>query len=659
MGSARVLVPASVPTVIGAASALGLVFTDDSRARWLVAPALMLVLASGTVALLILRRHPRHPIGWLLAVHPFFLAFGMTTPPVPADASATRVVTQLTSGAWVFLYICLVLIGYLFPDGRFLSPRWRRWVWTCVGGYAAFLVGAATSLDDYQLAYPGEQPPLPLPPLWVSEVLGLGGLALVAASLVGTVVCARQRLRRATGDERVRLLWFAWAATSIPAMLATCWVDYLLTGRAGVLTVLGITGFGSVIPVVIGIAILRHRLFDIELVLSRTLTYGTLTMGVVGAYALALWAAEGLLDNRSAAGLLGVALVAVAVQPAHAFLRRRVERWVYGDRSDPGAALRRLSDRVEHAADTDRVLESVTESVADALKLKRVWVELARDRTVAAPGDHVVRLPLVHRGERLGDLAVDVPADRRLSAADLALLHDLTRHAAVVVAAVQLAEDLRASRARLVTAREEERRRLRRDLHDGLGPSLAAIVLKLGAAQSRAGDTERNHLLAEAREETRAAIAEVRRLVDDLRPPAIDEVGLLGAIRHRAATLSQASGLEVEVAGPAAVPVLPAAVEVAAYRIATEALTNVIRHSDATSCRVRIAVQGAFELTVTDNGHGAAPGSSPGVGWTSMTERAAELGGSCTITSRPEGGLVVRAVLPLPSAAETAMEPAP
>jgi signal transduction histidine kinase len=227
----------------------------------------------------------------------------------------------------------------------------------------------------------------------------------------------------------------------------------------------------------------------------------------------------------------------------------------------------------------------------------------------------------------------------------LDLIQDLARYAAILVRSEQLNDELRDSRSRIVAGREEERRRLRRDLHDGVGPSLAAVVLKLNATQSRTDTHERNALIAETRDEVKAAIAEVRRLVDDLRPPAIDEVGLLNAIRQRASSLS--GDVTFEIIGPDPLPPLPAAVEVAAFRIASEAMTNVARHSGATRCHVGVEVNGAFQLTVSDNGHGTDRTTTGGVGWTSMRERAAELGGSCTITSRPEGGLVVRAVLPL------------
>jgi signal transduction histidine kinase len=303
--------------------------------------------------------------------------------------------------------------------------------------------------------------------------------------------------------------------------------------------------------------------------------------------------------------------------------------------------LRLLADRAE-AAESEALTASITEAVAEALRVDRVWVKTGR---ADVDGDRVVRAPLVHRGERLGDLAVEVPAGRQLSPADVSLLHDLARHAAVLVQSERQGNRLRESRSRIVAGREEERRRLRQDLRDGVGPSLAAIVLKLNAAQSRDDGAERNALLAETREEVKAAIAEVRRLVDDLRPPAIDEVGLLSAIRQRARALSGV--LAIEVAGPEPMPALPAAVEVAAFRIAAEAMTNVARHAAATRCRVAITVNGSFELTIADNGRGADHSTTRGVGWTSMGERAAELGGSCTISSRPEGGLVVRALLPL------------
>jgi signal transduction histidine kinase len=281
--------------------------------------------------------------------------------------------------------------------------------------------------------------------------------------------------------------------------------------------------------------------------------------------------------------------------------------------------------------------------VRDALKVERVWVSPADAEVPTDPS--TIQVPLTHRDELVGQLLVEVPPGRRLSAADTALLRDLARHAAVTVRAAQLADDLQTSRSSIVSAREEERKRLRRELHDGVGPSLAAILLKVEAARSRRDALSRDALLTEIKLETKAAITEVRRAVDELRPPAIDELGLAGAIGQRAASLTTGD-LVYEMRLAPNLPPLPAASEVAAFRIASEAMTNVARHSGATRCRVELRCDRGLELTVSDNGRGADRSSPPGVGWTSMVERAAELGGTCTIGARAAGGLVVHAMLP-------------
>ena len=595
------------------------------------------------LGLVVVARGSQRVIGWLLVAHGVSVGLLLGTSDVPDTGRAALVGDQLTQGSWIFLFLWLVLVAYLLPDGHPLSGRWRTWIRIGLVGSALFLVGTAGDDSGFRQAHDGRAPPLPWLPPPVSELFGVTGLALVVLLFFGSGIAVRSRLRQSTGAARLQLLWLVWGALAVPLALLVMWTNHFVLGDHEWLVDVALTGMSIALPIAIAIAILRHRLFDIQVVLSRTLTYGALLVGVVGLYALLLLVAERMGGNGTAGGLLAVAVVAVAVHPAYSWLRRRIERWVYGYRAQPQQALRLLADRAE-AANPDAIGASITEAVAESLRVANVWVDSrdtdGEDSADGTDGEDVVRTPLVHRGERLGDLAVQVPAGRQLSPADLSMLRDLARYAAVLVWSAQQGDQLRESRSRIVTGREEERRRLRRDLHDGVGPSLAAIVLKLNAVQSRAG-AERNALLAEAREEVRAAIAELRRLVDDLRPPAIDEVGLVGAIRQRAAALS--GDLTIEVTGPDLMPPLAAAVEVAAFRIASEAMTNVARHAGATRCRVVIAVNGSFELTVADNGHGTDRSSERGVGWTSMRERAAELGGSCTISSRPEGGVVVRA----------------
>jgi two-component system NarL family sensor kinase len=590
------------------------------------------------VGALVLLRSDQRRIGGLLVAHGLTIGVFLGLASEPSTTRPGMVAEQLGAGTWTLMFLWLVLIAYLLPDGHAASPRQRTWIWLGLLGNVIFWVGAAGDPNPF------EPDPLPVPwlPPGVSAAVGVVGLFWVVMFFFGSVVSVLRRLRRSTGDNRLRLLWFLLGALSVPVALLLNWASYFLLDDPSPLAPFVGALVLCALPVGIGIAIVRTRLFDIELVLSRTLTYGALTALLFGAYAGLLALTGTFFGNSTLGGVGAVAVVAVAAAPTQRWLRRRIERWVYGYRSEPHRAIRMMSERVD-AADPLDLLPAITGTVTEALSVDRAWVE-QYEPTTAAP--NVVRAPLVHQGTPLGSLAVELPPGRSFSAGDTQLLHDLARQAAVLVRAGQLNADLQASRSRLVTAREEERKRLRRDLHDGVGPSLAAMVLKLNAAASRPDSAERNALLTEIREEVKDAIAEIRRVVDDLRPPAIDEVGLLGALRQRAAALSTET-LGYVVTGPDSLPPVPAAVEVAAYRIASEAMTNVAKHSGASRCTIDIGIDGTLEVTVIDNGRGTVRPIGHGVGWVSMTDRASELGGSCTISSRAEGGLVVRAVLPL------------
>jgi signal transduction histidine kinase len=235
---------------------------------------------------------------------------------------------------------------------------------------------------------------------------------------------------------------------------------------------------------------------------------------------------------------------------------------------------------------------------------------------------------------------------------DLRLLNDLARHIAVAAHAAALTRDLRRSRESLVVAREEERRRIRRDLHDGLGPALAGVAFGLDAVRNTLSrdPQETDEALAQLKSEVQIAIADVRRLVYDLRPPTLDQLGLVPALEEYAARLSERGALEVSVCAPA-LPIFPAAVEVAAYRIATEALTNAARHSGGRRATVAFGVaDGTLRLEVLDDGVGLPTQRDPrgsGVGLAAMAERAAELGGTCSVDRRAGGGTVVVALIPL------------
>jgi len=372
-------------------------------------------------------------------------------------------------------------------------------------------------------------------------------------------------------------------------------------------------------------------------------------------------------------------------QPLRDRLQRGVNRLMYGERDDPYSVLSRLGQRLEAALAPDAMLATIVETVKESLKLPYVAIALKLEDTDAfsvaasagAPVAGPLTLPLVYQNETVGQLILAPRAPgETFSHADRRLLDDLARQAGVAVHAVRLTADLQRSRERLVATREEERRRIRRDLHDGLGPHLAALHLQAGVLRSLIprDPAAAEALVVELRGEIRAAIADIRRLVYELRPPTLDELGLVGAVRARAAQCSPsgavnaepnstapgASGFQAVVEAPEQLPPLPAAVEVAAYRIVEEALTNAVRHAQARTCIIRLALTEAgdhkesplLRLEIIDDGIGLPADYKAGVGFHSMRERAAELGGTCVIETSSGGGAQVRVHLPLPPSKE-------
>jgi signal transduction histidine kinase len=299
----------------------------------------------------------------------------------------------------------------------------------------------------------------------------------------------------------------------------------------------------------------------------------------------------------------------------------------------------------------------VVKTIADSLRLPYAALELRLGdgwRPAAAYGEapsEVVAFPLISQRETVGRLLVGTRSPgERLSPDDERLLADLARQAGHATHAVALRQALDASRAGLVTAREEERRRLRRDLHDGLGPTLAGLTLGLDTARARsAGQPELHDLLGRLKAETQRAVTDIRRIVYGLRPPTLDEFGLVGSLREEVGRLQfEAPALSVTLTASEGLAELPAAVEVACYRIVTEALTNVIRHAQASRCSVRLRLNHGLDVDVSDDGVGLPEGWRAGVGITSMRERVTELGGELVIEPGIPRGTRISARLPVP-----------
>lgn len=550
---------------------------------------------------------------------------------------------------WVFpiVWIAFFQLLYIFPDGHFV-PGWSRWL-PVVWGIGLF-------------ALAGFQQSVQVTLLW-----GLVFLAMIATGIFGQI----QRFRRGDPVQKEQIRWtttaFALRFVLVFCVIATPVGPFInqptTQGLIGDLIWTPISYLASAIFVIaIGIAILRYRLFDIELILNRALVYGALTTFVIGVYALIVEGIGALLqvEGNTFLSLLATGLVAIAFNPLRAWLQRAVNRLLYGQRSEPYAVAAHLGRQMETAFAPGDLLHAIAQTIGQTLKLPQVEIVLIGDDQVTMWQGNPVKTsayhayPLTYQGEHLGDLRVTPRTGEALGGADRQLLEDLARQAAIAVHAAQVTLELQRSRERIVTAREEERRRIRRDLHDGLGPQLAAQSLKLETAHDLilTQPARAQAVLDDLLTLSQKMVGEIRQLVYALRPPALDDFGLLGAIQEIVGRVVPPT-LSVELRAPEQLPPLPAAVEVAAYRIAQEAITNVVKHGQATQALVQIDLvarrreNDTLLLEIRDNGRGIAADMCPGVGLHSMRERAVELDGVLSITSNQPQGTVVHAELPV------------
>lgn len=637
-----------------------------------LAAGLLFVLGFVTVAGMI---YIRKPDNWMALFVAFFLvAFGLTAPLMGLNQPILQpflagFVTLLNSFAW----FAANALFYLFPNWRF-TPRWT---WIPLAVLAVLVIFLSLPAGS-----PLSANNLPGPVLSVLMTTGWG-IAIYAQVY---------RYRKvSTPLQRQQIKWVVYGLT-------TSMVLGLIIGMPGMIrpdlngptSLYGLIATGPVsglvellIPLSIGVAVLRYRLWDIDPLINRTLVYGLLTALIVGLY-VATVSGLGYVfeeDGKGWAALLATALVAVLFQPLRETLQRWANHLIYGDRDDPYTVLARLGQRLETALAPEAVLPGIVETVAHSLKLPYVAVnQKASDNSLqtaavypssaSAPGEEAMHLPLVYQQEIIGELVLAPRAPgESFTSQDRRLLADLAHSIGAAAYNVRLTDDLRRltadlqqSREHLVLTREEERRRIRRDLHDGLGPTLAALALSASSVADLAATNPQvaAKLAMEMQQEIRASIADIRRLVYELRPPALDELGLLAAIRDQAnqlthptdgtssgGVLPRDAAPVIQVEAPDQLAPLPAAVEVAVYRIVLEALTNVVRHASARCCIIRLdQSDGQLVIEISDDGIGLPSDHPTGVGLLSMRERAAELGGTCQVTALPGGGTQVKAILP-------------
>ncbi|HEY2221622.1 histidine kinase [Actinomycetospora sp.] len=646
--------------VAGVGAVLAGMTLADAVAGYLVTNA-AIGLAGALSGLLLAWHRPRNPIGWLLAVGGVLQTLTAAASPLLTAAvargwseGATRGVATVYAFAWpCAIGFCLPAALLLFPTGRLPGPRWR--------GLAGLVLVVAPLFVLENGTDPGGAGPggsvhglLVLDPTTWTVIAAIAEWGFVLV-LVGVLASLVARYRR--GDDRTRrqLLWLVLATLVVA-------VDMVLWGPTAIgLPVLNLLVI-ALIPVAITVAVLRHQLLDIRLVVSRAVLYVLLSAVVLGVWLGLVTLLELVLRRQAGFGVSAVAtlVVVLGAAPARVWLQRLVDRAFYGDRGDPVRAMSRLGEQLAVGEERD-----VLAAIGEALRLPSVAVHARGRERVAwsrAPGEggrSVARLPLRYGGEEVAELVVGVRRGQgALDRSDRAALELLAAPLAAAVHARALADDVATSRTAIVAAREEERRRLRRDLHDGLGPALTGIGFRADAARNlvpvepeRAGE-----VLATLRGEVSEAIEDVRRLVRALRPPSLDELGLVGALRRHleSAVDGSVGGAPAIVLDlPDTLPPLPAAVETAAYRIATEGVVNAVRHARSTSVTVALALHGReLEVTVSDDGAGG-EAWSPGVGLTAMRERADEVGGRLEAGPRSDGGGRVRTWLPLPAESAT------
>jgi two-component system, NarL family, sensor kinase len=663
--------PALVACATGAAvaGALPILWARPGELADRVAVALVIAAYAAT-ALVILLARPGNRVARLMllgtgawALGEMLLGWGVQgwarTDPVAAGAAHAAVAgTALRGAGWLVLILGVPLI---FPDGDTAWPGRRTPRVLLVLSVAAFALGCIVAPYPLEARLADLRSPtgIPLSAKVLADLLAVSALALAFLTLVVAIIGLRVKWRRADALGRQQLLWFA-AGFALPLLClplaVTPWASPWLFAAVS-----------APIPIALGVALLQRRLYDIELVMSRSLTYLLVFASAVAIYAGTI-AAVGILLRRPGAQWLpwvGAAVVALVFTPLRVGVSSLANRVTYGHWSAPADVLAATERRLRDATDLPGLLQAMVTELADLLRLPHLELLDTHGDVVCSAGQVTARPT-----EELGLTAYGAPigtmrwASTPLGSNDRRLLDDVARQLGEALHAAALVEALRHAQERLVVSREEERKRLRRDLHDGLGPSLAALGMEVDGLRNRMPalrpeqtDTE---LLA-LREGIQRTVLEVRRVVEGLRPPALDELGLDGAVHQLARRLATPARPTAAPGRPLTIdatvqlnglPELPAATEVAAFRITQEALTNAIRHANASHVLASITVEDdELVVRVRDDGHGLAGSRDEGVGLSAMRERAEELGGSFDIRADATIGTTIEARIPLHAAA--------
>jgi signal transduction histidine kinase len=624
-------------------------------------------IAVPAVGLVVASRRPANPIGWLflaagaaVGLGAFWSAYGLRAlSAAPGSLPAGRAAMWLSNWVWVIPFAALSFLFLLFPTGQLRSARWRPVAWFLAGSFAFVGIAALVSAT-LEWSHPFTQSG--------QSFTGLVTIILLAAMLV-SVTAVIVRFARSSGEERLQLKWFAAAATVVVVGLAAT----MLNNNSAVASVLSNLAF-LWLWVSIGIAVLKYRLYEIDIVISRAVLYGSLAVFITAVYVGLVAGVGTLVGNRRSALLsaLAAAVVAVAFQPLRHRAGRLANRVVYGRRATPYEVLSDFSRRVGGAYSSEDVLPQMARIVATGTGAEEViiWLRVGGELQPAASsagqnaeaaalyvdGDAMpalpgadVSVPVVHQGGLLGAISIRMPRAEPLRPAGEHLVTDLASQAGLVLANAGLIEDLRSSRQRLVTAQDEARRRLERNIHDGAQQDLVALSIKLGLAEVTLDEdtAETRQILRQLRADATGALENIRDLARGIYPPLLADLGLVAALSAQAGKFSFPVTVEADGIGRSSQDA-----EAAVYFCCLEALQNTSKYANPTQACVTLQAQnGALRFTTADDGAGYDSRHTPmGSGLRNMADRLAALGGELDVRSAPGSGTTVTGRLPFPAA---------
>jgi signal transduction histidine kinase len=631
-----------------------------------------------TVGGLLVWKRPGNPVGWLLSACGVVVAAGVLGLLLSHVRSAQGWVDWF-GWIWLFGLGLVVFVLLLFPTGHLPSRRWRPVAWAAGGGLAAWVLGnafAANLITDS----PQQANPIGAPGLAgrIFGVLALAGAVLIAAAGLAAIVSVLFRYRRAGTVEREQLKWLVYAGALIVVAVLAQPVLVKVMGSGDASTNLQnalSTGTAALIPIAIGIAIFRYHLYDIDVVINKTLVYGSLAVFITAVYVAIVVGVGSLVARHGdrpslALSIAATALVAVAFQPVRARFQHLANRLVYGRRATPYEVLAEFAERTAGTYATEELLPRMARILAEGTGARRadVWLRAGgvfRDDATWPPGEPPLGearadaagqpalagadriLPVRHQGEVLGALSVSKRPGESLTPAEGKLLDDLAAQAGLVLRNVGLWEQLtarldeiRASRQRLVAAQDEERRRIERNIHDGAQQQLVALTIKLNLTESLIGtDPEgERELLAELCAEAAGAVEDLRDLARGIYPPLLAGEGLAAALQAQAARSPVPTSVDA-----GGIPRYPQDVEAAVYFCVLEALQNVAKYARASRARVRLEAAGdELRFEVADDGVGFDPDQKVfGTGLQGMADRLSAHDGGIDVRSSPGAGTVV------------------